>query len=79
MSEFCKDDQDIDAFMSIIWNSLRCLPPSKQAKAIVTLCAWSFESYVSQKSPRVGELMLEDLQKIANKYRNSQPPVTTIQ
>ena len=72
-------DDDINTAVELIDTILSMLPDSKKTKACTTVCAWLFESYVSQKSPMVGQMMLNDLRKIAAKYSVQQPGQMTIQ
>lgn len=72
-------DEDLDAAMNLIDVILMTVPAAKRLRAVTTACAWLFESYVSQKSPEVGQMMLDDLRRIAAKYSVQQPGQMTVQ
>jgi len=79
VGKYVPSDDDIDAAAELIDYVLMMVPSTKRVRAVTTVCAWLFESYVSQKSPEVGQLMLEDLRRIAAKYSVTQPGQMTIQ
>ena len=74
MGMYIDEDDDVDQMLHKVFLVLQELPDHKKAKGLTTLAAMCVEVYASQKSPRAGRMLIEELTKCANKYSNFVKP-----